>query len=183
MTDLGTPTDLTWGAFSRSAPWVPRSLVDLLARRNEVLRAETRAEIPSLTEPSRVPPGARVVRVVGRLAVALAPWYTRKKLGRFRADGASTADISRRLRIAAIDLGSTYIKLGQIISSGEGLFPESLVNEFKLCRDRVPPEPWDEVRAVVEAEFGGPLHEKFAWFDREPHRGGLDRPGASRLAS
>ena len=54
----------------------------------------------------------------------------------------SRADLSRRLRVAAERLGPTYIKLGQIISSGEGLFPEELVDEFKKCRDQVPPEPF-----------------------------------------
>jgi ubiquinone biosynthesis protein len=65
-------------------------------------------------------------------------------------------------------LGSTYIKLGQIISSGEGLFPPELVEEFKRCRDQVPPVPFDTVRAVVEADLGGALESVFASFDREP---------------
>ena len=48
---------------------------------------------------------------------------------------------------AAEDLGPTFIKLGQIISSGEGLFPAELVEEFKRCRDQVPAESFDDVRA------------------------------------
>ena len=109
-----------------------------------------------------------MLKVVGKLGGGLVPWYARKKLGRFDGPEASRTDVSLRLREAAMDLGSTYIKLGQIISSGEGLFPPELVNEFKLCRDKVPPEPWDEVRHVIESELGGPLPQHFAWFDREP---------------
>ena len=52
----------------------------------------------------------------------------------------SRAGISRRLRIAAERLGPTYIKLGQIISSGQGIFPAELVDEFSLLRDKVPAE-------------------------------------------
>jgi ubiquinone biosynthesis protein len=87
---------------------------------------------------------------------------------RRRGGAASRADISRRLRIAAEHLGPTYIKLGQIISSGEGLFPEELVTEFKKCRDQVPPEPWAAVRAVVEGELGQPLESVFRDFERTP---------------
>jgi ubiquinone biosynthesis protein len=65
-------------------------------------------------------------------------------------------------------LGPTYIKLGQIISSGEGLFPEELVGEFQKLRDKVPPERFEDVRAVVESELGAPLGEVFASFEREP---------------
>ena len=76
--------------------------------------------------------------------------------------------MSRRLRLAAESLGSTYIKLGQIISSGEGLFPAELVNEFKLCRDQVPAETFATVRAVIEADLGTTLEATFEWFDRTP---------------
>ena len=59
----------------------------------------------------------------------------------------ASAELSRRLRLAAEALGPTFIKLGQIISSGEGLFPPELVDEFKRCRDQVPAETFDDVRA------------------------------------
>jgi ubiquinone biosynthesis protein len=66
------------------------------------------------------------------------PWFVKKKLRPFATPEDSRAYISLRMRKAVERLGSTYIKLGQIISSGEGLFPAELVNEFKLCRDQVP---------------------------------------------
>jgi ubiquinone biosynthesis protein len=72
------------------------------------------------------------------------------------------------LRIAAERLGPTYIKLGQIISSGEGLFPEELVGEFQMLRDRVPAETFDDVKAVVESELGAPMAAVFTSFEREP---------------
>jgi ubiquinone biosynthesis protein len=162
------PADLVWGAFSSDPPWLlDVETIDWLPG-TDGLRARTRAEVPSLTTPGRVPPGARFVRVSSRLGRALLPWAARKRLGRFTTPEESRADISRRLRLAAEELGPTYIKLGQIISSGEGLFPEELVREFVLCRDQVPAEPFAVVREVVEADLGEPLTKTFLWFDRTP---------------
>ena len=76
--------------------------------------------------------------------------------------------LSRRLRPAFETLGPTYIKLGQILSSGEGVFPEELVAEFRLLRDRVPPEPFSHVRRTIEEDLGRPLAEVFTSFDRAP---------------
>ena len=121
-----------------------------------------------MTEASPVPPGTRVLRVALRIGAALGPWAVRKKAHRFASPEASRADISRRLRSAAEDLGPTYIKLGQIISSGQGLFPEELVRQFKLLRDQVPAEPFRVVRQVVEEDLGRTLESVFEWFDRQP---------------
>ncbi|HET9600304.1 MAG TPA: AarF/UbiB family protein, partial [Acidimicrobiales bacterium] len=114
------------------------------------------------------PPGARVGRVSARLVVALVPWLVRKRRRRYDTLEASRTDLSRRLRLAAEALGPTYIKLGQIISSGEGLFPSELVDEFKLCRDQVKAETFATVREVVEEDLDATLEATFAWFDRRP---------------
>ena len=162
------PADLTWGAFTAETPWVlDRDHVrwlPLAAR----LRSAARAEVPVLTKPSKVPPGSRVVTVVNHLGRAVLPWLVAKRRGRFTTPEASRAEISRRLRIGAEQLGPTYIKLGQIISSGEGLFPAELVKEFKLCRDQVPAEPFETVRTVVEGDLGGRLEDLFQSFERTP---------------
>ena len=160
--------DCDWAAFDRTGPWeVPTEGVAWLDRATE-LRTAARREIPVLTVPSRVPPVRRLATVVWVLGSALGPWWWRKRRGRFASQAESRAFLSLRLRRAVERLGSTYIKLGQIISSGEGLFPAELVEEFKRCRDQVPPVPFDTVRAVVEADLGGPLESVFASFDREP---------------
>jgi ubiquinone biosynthesis protein len=66
------------------------------------------------------------------------------------------------LRVAAEVLGPTYIKLGQIIASGDGIFPAELVAEFKWCRDQVAPEPWPVIERVLVEELGGPIDGVFA---------------------
>lgn len=163
-----SPPDLTWGAFSDDPPWVLDPGTIAWVRSVDALRAAAEADAPRLVRPRRVPPGLRFVRVAAELGRAVGGWGVRKKLGRYDATVTSRADISRRLRIAATGLGPTYIKLGQIISSGEGLFPPELVAEFKLCRDQVPAESWVVVRRVVEEELGGPLEATFEFFDRTP---------------
>jgi ubiquinone biosynthesis protein len=162
------PPDLAWGAFSESPPWVLDRAELTWLPAVPALRAEADDEVPVLTSPTRWPPGARVATVIARLGVALAPWAVRKRRQRYASPEASRADLSRRLRLAAESLGSTYIKLGQIISSGEGLFPSELVEEFKLCRDQVTPESFAVVREVVEADLGATLEATFTWFDRTP---------------
>lgn len=162
------PGDLEWGAFSDTPPWVLDRGPQPWQHRVDELRAAARAEVPRLTTPTRLPPGARVVTVLGRLSAAAGPWLVRTRIGPAPSPEARRTDISRRMRRAAERLGPTYIKLGQIISSGEGLFPEELVREFKMCRDQVPAEPFDVVRRVVEEDLGRTLEQVFAWFDRQP---------------
>jgi ubiquinone biosynthesis protein len=132
------------------------------------LRQAAQRQIPSLVKPSTLPPGVRVGTVLRRLSWAIGPWAAKARAGRFDDTSAKRAAISRRLRLAAEALGPTYIKLGQIISSGEGLFPAELVDEFKRCRDQVPAEPFEVVRLVVEADLGYRLSDLFSSFDERP---------------
>jgi ubiquinone biosynthesis protein len=131
----------------------------------DAIRARTRAEAPLLTQRRRVPPGMRVVRIGAVLGAAVSAWYVSD---RPRGGSASRAGLSRRLRRAFERLGPTFIKLGQILSAGEGLFPAELVAEFRLCRDQVPPESFDVVRAIVEDDLGRPLGGVFEEFEPVP---------------
>jgi ubiquinone biosynthesis protein len=157
--------DLAIGSFTDRGPWVVEP--DAMPWRRDVdrLRERARAQVPHWMRTGHLPPVGRLARVVGLVGSALGMWAVGA-----RRKGAphSRVDLSRRLRVAFARLGPTYIKLGQIISGGEGLFPEELVTEFKLLRDRVPPEPFDAVRRVVELELGHSLGEMFERFDRIP---------------
>jgi ubiquinone biosynthesis protein len=158
-------SDLAIGAFTEEGPWeldpaACRWLADVDAE-----RARMRRELPGMLTPSRLPPVGPFARTVSSIGRALLPWYL---VDRRRGRQRSRASVSRRLRRAFERLGPTYIKLGQIVSSGEGLFPEELVGEFKLLRDRVPPEPFDAVRRVVETDLGRSLDSVFRYFAREP---------------
>ena len=159
--------DLSLGSFTTNGPWVVK-LEELRWQKGlDTVRRATHAEVPSLIRHRRVPPGARVLLVGRLLGAALLGWYL---VERRRAPGtpASRTGLSRRLRTAFERLGPTYIKLGQVISSGEGIFPEELVREFRLLRDRVPAETYETVVEIVEADLGKPLKDVFADFATEP---------------
>lgn len=119
--------------------------------------------LPNLTRPARVPPLRRALTVVRVIGSALLAWRLKE-----RGKPNSQAALSFRIRRAAETLGPTYIKLAQIISAGEGLFPAELVEECKKCRDQVPGVAFEEVRTAVERELGRPLEEIFEYFEAEP---------------
>src|SRR5580704_8805662 len=157
--------DLAIGSFSDHGPWVV--VPDTMTWRADVARrrAQARDEFPRWLQRETLPPVRRVARVVSRVGVALAGWYV---IDKRRGAEYARRGLSRRLRHAFATLGPTYIKLGQIISGGEGLFPPELVAEFKMLRDRVPPEPFDVVRRVVELDLGRSLDDVFERFERTP---------------
>ncbi len=167
MGGMSRPADLEWGAFHDGAPWILEPDAIEWLSDAERRRREARGVVPDLITPGRLPPGRRGVVTIARLGGALVPWVVRKRRGRI-SGSAARAELSRRLRLAAEALGPTFIKLGQIISSGEGLFPPELVEEFKRCRDQVPAESFDDVRRTVEADLGRRLEDVFASFDPEP---------------
>ncbi len=152
-------------AFTADGPWTV--VVGELAWRTGLdrVRVRTNAQVPKLTKPSRLPPGLRVVRTGALIGGSVAKWRVFDKR---RGGASSRAGIARRLRQSFETLGPTYIKLGQIISSGEGLFPAELVSEFRKLRDQVAAETWETVQRTVEADLGRPISEVFASFDRVP---------------
>ncbi len=163
------PVDLALGAFTPHAPWLvdPDAMPWRAGAPGEPdvdsLRHQAAELARTLVHPQHLPSLGRVLSVAWRLGLPLMLWGARE-----RGTAGSRAGLSRRLRPAFEHLGPTYIKLGQIISSGEGIFPEELVNEFRLLRDRVPPEPFSVVRRTIEEDLGRPLAEVFTSFDRTP---------------
>jgi ubiquinone biosynthesis protein len=166
--DGGRP-DLRLGAFTPRGPWTvdPDTMgwrfPSATSGGIDALREDAAQLAHQLVRPAHLPSLGRVVTVGYRLGSALLGWGLRD-----RGTPTSRAGLSRRLRPAFERLGPTYIKLGQIISSGEGIFPEELVEEFRLLRDRVPPESFATVRRTVEEELGRPLADVFVSFDRVP---------------
>ena len=105
----------------------------------------------------------------------------------------------QRLRMAMEELGPTFIKLGQILSTRPDVFPKEYIAEFSKLQDEVPAVEPDEIRAQLQKELGYPADEVFAEFDVKPlaaasiaqvHRGRLKtgeavvfkirRPGITR---
>jgi ubiquinone biosynthesis protein len=163
--EAGVAADVASFGFSDRGPWVVDIDAMVWRRGLRALRERAAAEAPRLLRKRSVPPLRRVAQVTARVGSAVAAWYVRD---RRQETSARRAALSRRLRIAFARLGPTYIKMGQIISSGEGLFPQELVAEFKLLRDQVPPETFEHVRRVVESDLGVTIESVFSSFEREP---------------
>jgi ubiquinone biosynthesis protein len=84
-----------------------------------------------------------------------------------RKEPSETFELSAaaRLRLALEELGPTFIKLGQVLSTRSVLIPAEFAEELAQLQDRVTPLPFEQIRPTVEEELGGSLSEKFQWFD------------------
>jgi ubiquinone biosynthesis protein len=74
----------------------------------------------------------------------------------------------RRLRRAMEDLGPTFIKFGQILSTRSDIMPPEYLEELSYLQDEVPPVSWEQAREVVETELGAPIEDLFAQVDPVP---------------
>lgn len=80
----------------------------------------------------------------------------------------TAARFGRRLSLALNDLGPTFVKLGQILSTREDMFPKATVQELKQLQDNAGPVPIRAVRAAIEKELGAPVEELFQEFSDVP---------------
>nr|WP_240974808.1 AarF/ABC1/UbiB kinase family protein [Arthrobacter sp. SF27] len=72
------------------------------------------------------------------------------------------------LRLALEQLGPTFIKLGQLLSTRSDLLPPDYLQELAKLQDGAPPVPGDTVRELIRQELGTGPEELFAEFDEEP---------------
>ena len=75
---------------------------------------------------------------------------------------------AQRFRQLLLDLGPTFIKLGQLLSSRPDILPSHWVEELSELQDAVPPFPLSEVRAEIERGLGRPVEVCFAELDEAP---------------
>ncbi len=68
----------------------------------------------------------------------------------------------------AVHQQGLVIKVCQFLGSRADILMEEYVRTLSLLHDAVPPRPWAEMRAVIEAELGGSVDELYASFEREP---------------
>lgn len=87
-------------------------------------------------------------------------------LTRHRREAQYTAP--QRLRLVLEELGTTYVKLGQILSTRSDILPAGYLVELTRLQDAVPPAPFEVIAAQVTTELGGPPSELFAEFDPSP---------------
>ena len=106
----------------------------------------------------------------------------------------------QRLRMAMEELGPTFIKLGQLLSTRPDVLDQEFIQEFSKLQDEVPAVTLEQIKTQIRRELGYPADELFAEFSDEPlaaasiaqvHRGKLRsgeevvfkirRPGISKI--
>ncbi|TWT30214.1 putative protein kinase UbiB [Posidoniimonas corsicana] len=86
------------------------------------------------------------------------------------ADGGKIANLDQeaRVRRALEELGPTFIKLGQVLSTRPDLVGGKLANELAQLQSSAPADKPEWVRSVIETDLGAPLEELFAEFELKP---------------
>ncbi len=90
-----------------------------------------------------------LLKAPGGTSIARIPWET-------------------RVRLAFVELGPTFVKLGQLLSTRPDLVGVALAEDLQHLQADVPGDPPEEVRATIEAEFGQAVAELFVEFDETP---------------
>lgn len=73
-----------------------------------------------------------------------------------------------RIRFIFEELGPTFIKMGQFASTRSDVLPEDIIQELEKLQDQVPPQPFQEVKEVIEQELGTTTDQLFKEFHEVP---------------
>jgi len=92
----------------------------------------------------------------------LVPWGEREQIE------ASATDRGRRLREMLDELGPTFVKFGQLLSTRPDVVPPDIVAELRGLQDDVKPFAFGQVRSVLEEELGLTVEQAFLEFDELP---------------
>lgn len=82
--------------------------------------------------------------------------------------GPLSKPMPERMRLALEELGPTFIKFGQIVSSRRDLVDDEYFVELEKLQANVPSFPFSEVKSIIKEELGKPIDELFAQFDADP---------------
>ncbi len=88
--------------------------------------------------------------------------------GRTAASDTPALRTAERLRKVMEELGPTFVKLGQLVSTRADLIPQDIIEEMQRLQDDVPPLPFDQMRPVIEAQLGAPLAKLYSAFNEQP---------------
>jgi predicted unusual protein kinase regulating ubiquinone biosynthesis (AarF/ABC1/UbiB family) len=115
----------------------------------------------------------RIIFFFGRVAAGFIFWeLVLPRLGlrtlSHRTRSRRLKGVASQFRALAVRMGGVMIKVGQFLSSRLDVLPPEITAELAGLQDEVPPEDFADIRRLAEAELGGPLGDKFAFFDPIP---------------
>jgi ubiquinone biosynthesis protein len=93
---------------------------------------------------------------------SLGPWRSE------RAPGDAKPSLGVRIREVFEELGPSFVKLGQIVSTRPDLVPQDIIDELQRLQDDVLPVPFDQMQPELEQQLGAPIADVFAEFDQIP---------------
>jgi ubiquinone biosynthesis protein len=102
----------------------------------------------------------------GEYVKTIHPAYLLARIG-IRKSAVSIRPIPERIKLVCEELGPTFIKLGQIVSTRTDIFSEELTNALSFLQDQVRPEPFSLMKGVIESEIG-PINKVFTDFNYNP---------------
>jgi ubiquinone biosynthesis protein len=85
-----------------------------------------------------------------------------------RREKIETLSRAVRVRMVLEELGPTFLKMGQILSTRPDILPVEFMQELSKLQDEVPPFPYSEVQATIQKEFNKSVGQKFSSFDEQP---------------
>jgi len=89
-------------------------------------------------------------------------------ISRKRREKIETLSRAVRVRMVLEELGPTFIKMGQILSTRPDLLPVEFIKELPKLQDEVPSCPFLEMEAIVKEELHKPIDQVFSSFDKQP---------------
>jgi predicted unusual protein kinase regulating ubiquinone biosynthesis (AarF/ABC1/UbiB family)/nucleotide-binding universal stress UspA family protein len=118
------------------------------------------------------PTDGQLLGRAARIAAVLAKYGLGNRLSHDREGETSEDARARRFRDALEELGPTFAKLGQILSTRPDLLPAAFVRELSNLQDQVTPLTEQEVVAVMEGELRVPWEDVFASIEPQPMAAG-----------
>ena len=132
----------------------------------------TARELPRLREISSVLVRHGLGDLVRRAGIATLLEQAGQVLQRGEASEIAQLEPHQRARLAFEQLGPTFVKLGQVLSTREDLLPPTWTTELARLHSHVAPVPFDDLLPVVEQALGRSPFEVFGNLEREPYAAG-----------
>ena len=122
------------------------------------------AEAPAAL-PAKALDDAAAAGVLGEEAAALTVPEAEAERGEKER---KTISLPERGRLVLMDLGPSFVKLGQIMSTRPDVLPAEWIKELKKLQDEVNPLPFDEIKVAVESSLGASIADVYERFDEKP---------------
>ncbi len=106
--------------------------------------------------------------IIDRLKIDIVIHEGKRKLLRKKSEEFIPKSRHQRFRMVLEELGPTFIKLGQMLSTRTDILPSETIKELQKLQDSVKPIPVKEIIESIEEELEKPLNELFKEFDRTP---------------